>query len=301
MNNPIIGTSFAQVYKSLLQKLLYEPEFVSSPRGQQIHEFKDHTLIITDPRQCYFNNERRSTKYDYVMAEILWYLSGDNNKDFIEKYASMWNKICNPDDATLNSAYGYLIFRNRYSFNDPTQWQWAVKSLQEDKDTRQAVMHFNGPQHQFTGNKDFVCTMYANFLIRNNKLHLTVHMRSNDVVLGLPTDIPFFCLLQLNMHRILKEKYPDLKLGEYTHIVNSLHLYERNAKLVEEMLHYDFKPAFIEDGAENVISVKGYPHKPITDIYNACRKGVYDSSIAEECKSAFMRKLNELNEKLMPF
>lgn len=301
MNSPIIGTSFAAVYKTLLRKLLYEPEFVSAPRGQQIHEFKDHTLIITDPRQCYFNNERRSTKYDYVMAELLWYLSGDNSKEFIEKHASMWSKITNPDDETLNSAYGYLIFRDRLSFNDPTQWQWAVKSLKEDKDTRQAVMHFNRPAHQFEGNKDFVCTMYANFLIRDNRLHLTVHMRSNDVVLGLPTDIPFFCLLQLNMHRILQEKYPDLKLGEYTHIVNSLHLYERNANLVEEMLQHEFIPGYIENGAEKAITAAGYPHRVIKRIYQACKSGLHDSTIEKDCVTPFLMKLNKLNDNVLPF
>lgn len=298
MNNPIIGTSFAQVYQQLLRKLLYEPEFVSAPRGQQIHEFKDHTLIITDPWQCYFNNERRSTKYDYVFAELLWYLSGDNSKDFIEKHASMWNRIANPDDETLNSAYGYLIFKDRYSFNDPTQWQWAVESLKTDKDTRQAVMHFNRPQHQFSGNKDFVCTMYANFLIRDNRLHLTVHMRSNDVVLGLPTDIPFFCMLQLNMHHILKKTYPDLKLGEYTHIVNSLHMYERNANLVEDMLRYPFIPAVIENGADKVITESGYPMPIVKRIYDCCKNGTRDSTITPLCDTPFLKRLNKLNEQL---
>jgi len=44
------------------------------------------------------------------------------------------------------------------------------------------------------------------------------------------------------MYAQLKEIYPDLELGKYTHISSSMHLYERNFSLAKEMLDYKFNP-----------------------------------------------------------
>ena len=158
---------------------------------------------------------------------------------YIEYFAKFWKDIAN-EDGTLNSAYGHLIFA-RLNEHGKTQWQWAVESLKNDKDSRQAIMHFNTPDHQRSGNKDFVCTLNVVFHIRDNKLFMTNMMRSNDVILGLPTDVAFFSMLQQQMCMILKETYPDLSLGTYTHMSNSMHLYERNFAVVKEMLDFEFE------------------------------------------------------------
>jgi len=39
--------------------------------------------------------------------------------------------------------------------------------------------------------------------IRDNKLNFSVSMRSNDAILGTPTDVAFFCLLQQQMLKLL--------------------------------------------------------------------------------------------------
>ena len=258
--------TFADAYKKLLEILLDWPEYVTAPRNQKIHEFQNFSLEITNPVSCLFENERRSSQLKYISAELLWYLVGDNKAEFISHFSKFWKTIQN-SDGTVNSAYGHLIFKERYNPTQMNQWQWCYESLAKDKETRQAIMHFNKPWHQFSENKDFVCTMYSNFLIRDNKLHMTVHMRSNDAILGLPTDIPFFVILQLNMWNLLRELYPDLEIGTYTHIVNSMHLYERNHELVKEMLEHSFKPMDLPKDAEKLISSEGDTTQFIYDMY----------------------------------
>jgi thymidylate synthase len=117
-----------------------------------------------------------------------------------------------------------------------TPWEWAKESLLADKDTRQAILRFNLPEHCWQGNKDFVCTMHGNWLIREDKLNLTIVMRSNDAVLGLAYDLPWFCSLMDKMLEELKEKYPTLTKGTYTHLAHSLHIYEKNEELVKKMI-----------------------------------------------------------------
>jgi thymidylate synthase len=117
-----------------------------------------------------------------------------------------------------------------------TSWEWAKQSLIKDKDSRQAIIRFNRPVHEFAENKDFVCTLTGTFHIRNNKLHFSVTMRSQDIIRGTTFDIPYFTLLQQAMLADLKEFYPELTLGDYTHTMQSAHVYEEHFELVNNMI-----------------------------------------------------------------
>lgn len=233
-------STYADLYNELVLKLLGYPEYVDSPRGQKTHEITNITMKLTNPKSNMFKNAARDIPKKYLAAELLWYFSGRNDLDFIGKYASFWKNIVNADD-TLNSAYGNLIFNKRDSGNMESQWKWAYDSLVNDKDSRQALLHFNRPEHQFEGNKDFVCTLNGVFLIRDNKLHFSTIMRSNDVYFGLTFDLPFFTLLQQQMHRHLVSVYPGLELGTYTQFDISLHAYERNFEKLSKMIENKFE------------------------------------------------------------
>jgi thymidylate synthase len=103
-------------------------------------------------------------------------------------------------------------------------------------------MHFNKPYHQYDGNKDQVCTLTSLFHIRNNKLNMTLNMRSNDVILGFMTDFTFFNILHQQAYLHLKEHYPELEMGSYTHTSHSMHLYARHYDKVKDMLTEPFEP-----------------------------------------------------------
>lgn len=251
------GQSFAEVYQKSLKDLYENPDYSSNPRGLQIKENMGVVLEIENPMLSLYSNDRRGSQKKYIAAEFLWYFSGRNDVEFISEYASFWNSIQN-EDGTVNSAYGNLIFskKNRFGIN---QYEWAIKSLTKDIDSRQAIMHFNLPEHQYETNKDFVCTMYGIWHIRDNRLNLTIHMRSNDAILGTPTDIAFFSVLQQQALSHLNQTWPGLKLGKYTHIVDSYHIYERNFNLVNEMLQHDFKSESMPNVEANLIYQTGAP------------------------------------------
>lgn len=259
-------SNFSSLYQRSLQDLILDPEYESKPRGLSCKENTNVTLILDNPLSCMYENQVRSSQKKYIAAELLWYFMGRNDVAFIKKYAKFWESIQNAD-GTVNSAYGHLIFtmQNNHSFN---QYSWALSSLLKDPDSRQAVLHFNLPKHQYESNKDFVCTMYGIFQIRNNKLNFTVSMRSNDVVLGLPTDVAFFTVLQSQMLFHLRKKYSDLSLGSYTHIVNSFHLYEQNFEKVEKMLNYEFVPAFLPEVSMELIDSSARPSQELIDTFN---------------------------------
>jgi len=251
------GETFAEAYHSALSSVIYNPNYVSSPRGMKIFEMSDAAIVVEDPSYCLYENDRRSSQFKYIAAELVWYFTGRNDADFITPYAKFWDQIKNKD-GSVNSAYGNLIFTEELE-DGRNQYRWALDSLIQDKDSRQAILHFNKPSHQWNGNKDFVCTLNGIFQIRDNKLNFTVDMRSNDLVLGTPTDVAFFCLLQMQMLEHLRKYYPELELGTYTHIAHSLHLYERHFDLVSEMLMKSFNPQSYPEMREFLIDPNGKP------------------------------------------
>lgn len=257
--------TFAKAYQAMLRDLIKEPEFTTRPRDLVINENINTILEIEDPSHCLYYNERRASQYRYIAAELVWYFMGRNDVDFIKDYSKFWTKIQN-DDGTINSAYGHLIFsqQNEHGIN---QYQWALKCLIDDRDSRQAILHFNQPLHQYFGNKDFVCTVYVAFHIRDNRLNMTVHMRSNDAILGLPTDFAFFSVLQSQMLQHLHRYYPELSIGTYTHIANSMHIYQHHFDLVNEMLARPFTPEKMPQVSDhNLIWENGQPTHLFRDL-----------------------------------
>ena len=251
------GDTFADVYEKALRDTLKNPEYISSPRGMEIKEISNAALVIDDPYFPLYENEVRSSQFRYIAGETVWYFTGRKDIKFINAYSKFWKQLDN-GDGTVNSAYGNLIFKEPLS-DGRNQWQWALDSLIKDRDSRQAILHFNKPSHQWQGNKDFVCTLNGVFQIRDNRLNFTVDMRSNDLILGTATDIAFFCLLQQQMLKHLQLHYPDLKMGNYTHIVHSLHIYERHFDLVKRMLDKPFLQMSYPPLRKNLITTKGHP------------------------------------------
>jgi thymidylate synthase len=249
------GSNFAEVYRDSLSYLYNSPQYTSNPRDMKVKESLQVALEFSDPINSMYSNNRRSSQFRYIAAEILWYFLGRDDVDFISKYASFWKHIQN-EDGSINSSYGNLLFTKKNRFGQ-SQYEWAYDSLVKDKDTRQAVMHFNLPEHQHPKNKDFVCTMYGVFHIRDNKLHFSINMRSNDAILGTPTDVAFFTVLQQQMLSHLLPTYPDLQLGSYTHVMDSFHIYERHFNLVKDMIKDDFKPVMFPLLHDNLINSNG--------------------------------------------
>jgi len=264
------GKHIATLYKDILNDLLNAPEYTSNPRGMEVKEIINCVIEVQEPNLNMFKSEFRSSPEKYIGAELLWYFSGTNKSAFIENYAAMWTKLKN-ENGEVNSAYGNLIF-NEKNENDYTQFQWVISSLKIDKDSRQAFMHFNKPYHQYDGNKDQVCTLTALFHIRENKLLMTLNMRSNDVILGFMTDFTFFNLLHQQVYLHMKKYYPELEMGSYTHTSHSMHLYARHYELVEKMLDTEFLQHSTPELTKSIISESGLYYPKYQQLFNQVRR-----------------------------
>lgn len=250
-----------EAYLGSLADVYDDPDHVAAPRGQNTREKLDYQFRVLKPMATpivTLDEARNGIIQAYTKQETELYNSCINSVEAFAKASKFWLKLAN-FDGTVNSAYGYLIWGRKShgsphyevgaSGRDPmdttpreqmgmlrTPWDWAKLSLQRDKDTRQAILRFSLPEHQFVGNLDQVCTLHGIFMIRDNKLNLSITMRSNDLTLGLVYDLPWFISLIYRMRDELKETYPDLGIGTYTHSVHSLHIYDRDEEKILKML-----------------------------------------------------------------
>jgi thymidylate synthase len=215
---------------NLLNKI-ESSENTSSPRGLHVKELFLETLEI-DPTFPILDFTARPMNWRYFLGEMAWYLQKDRNIAFINHFSSFWKGIAD-DKGYVCSNYGYLLF------ND--QLQWALNSLLKDPNTRQAIAFVSRPSVQFEGNKDFVCTMYLNFWIRDNKLNMKVQMRSNDVFYGLSYDVPFFAFVQQTMYFWLRQTYDSLEIGKYYHSADNIHYYEKHFDVASQITQESIK------------------------------------------------------------
>ena len=211
-------------FKNLVTKINKSGGLIS-PRGLLVKELTVETLAI-DPVRPIPDLKSKPFNWSYLLGELAWYLQRDTHIDFISHFSKFWQNIAT-SEGYINSNYGAILFDR--------QLEWAKDSLIADEFTRQAVCFVNSPRYQYGGNLDFVCTMYINFWIRDNRLNMKVQMRSNDVFYGLTYDAPFFAFVQQTMWHWLKEKYDSLELGTYYHCADNIHFYEKHFEVADKI------------------------------------------------------------------
>lgn len=248
-------SGFTECYTDLLRLVMCDPHHVCRPGeanrpkgrggGQEIRERLCQGFMLSDPRDRLALVPARDLSVSYVVAELLWYLSGSDSTEWIGYYAPFWRNITD-DGTTANSAYGARIFRNYHSRihggipgatesgpepRGQSQWDYVKSELKRDPESRRAVLQIRSAQDSWLADKDVPCTLALQFFLRDGKLHLVVTMRSSDAVLGIPYDVAAFTTFQELMALEL-----GVGLGTYMHVSNSLHVYERDFEMVERIL-----------------------------------------------------------------
>jgi len=222
---------------------------ITSPRGMKTKELLAQHIVLDRPITSVITLPGFATNIEYAEKELEWYLSGTNKMSGLGKFSKCWD-FCSDDGKHVNSAYGHRIFgiHPKMKIN---QWQWCLKKLKEDKDSRQCVLNLNSEFDKYKKTKDFICTVFCQVLLRNNRLHWLTYMRSTDAYLGVRNDV--FCFT--GMQRIMAHQL-GAKLGQYHHFASSLHLYEKQFKKVRGLMERFDSPRDIQNSYYNM------PHIP---------------------------------------
>lgn len=246
-NFVFVGETFDDLFRDVLHELIANPQYECSPRGSKIKEKLATTLVLNNPRARLLSPKSREVNYGFGVGEFLWYWQGKRDLETMLYYNKRMNHFSD-DGKTLNSAYGFRMKKHYYfgtelqASRGMTQWEAAKETLLTDPDSRRCVILINQPEDEVAaltvGSKDVPCTLSLQFFIRDGKLDLHSHMRSNDVMWGLTYDLFSFTLFQECMLLELKrnEKFKHLELGKYYHTAGSIHLYEHHFQQADRIV-----------------------------------------------------------------
>ena len=175
-------------------------------------------FYIEDPMDNKITNKERNWSIEYAHSEWRWYLSGDRNikklGEIYGKIPEIWKRMADVD-GNVNSNYGWQWGRN-------DQIDYVIDLLQRQPDTRQAAISIYDCKEHDTFTFDTPCTYAIQFTIVNNKLNMSVVMRSNDLWFGFCNDQYQFSKLH---HHIWSKLDAGIEMGTYFHFAHNLHLY----------------------------------------------------------------------------
>jgi hypothetical protein len=209
-------------YVDLVQHVLkYGKE--AAPRGMKTREIEDAIIRIEDVRHTLPLGVGRGTVPGIGAVEACQLLAGTATPKLVIEVGPMFKNYAE-DNGMFHGAYGTR-----------TQDQYApvIQRLKQDPDSRQAVVTIWNPELDLLPSKrDYPCTILHQFRIRDNKLNMSVYMRSNDVWLGAAYDFFQFTRVQIAIASVL-----GIAPGTYAHHVGSLHIYEQHYGTAENLKH----------------------------------------------------------------
>ena len=211
-------------YVDLVQHVLKHGREVA-PRGIKTREIEDAVIRIDDVHNTLPLGVGRGTVAGIGAVEACQLLAG----------ISMPKLVMDIGPQFKNYTEDNGLFHGAYGLRTVDQYGPVIERLKNDPDSRQAVVTIWDPKLDLLPSKrDYPCTILHQFRIRDNKLNMSVYMRSNDVWLGAAYDFFQFTRVQIAMASVL-----GIKPGKYTHHVGSLHIYEQHYDMAENLKYTD--------------------------------------------------------------
>ena len=224
--------SFEDAFLKINKEITENPQYTTTSRIGDVSEIQGYTYRVKDLGTFVFKDQNVGRlDYDYANTFYNWMISGSSdNKAVIEKYPNVARFMEKPKSEQLpqnfNTFYGPRIL---------DQLPFVIKELKSNPDTRRAVISILDSQDLLLLDKDetleFPCCDSATFSIRNNKLNVHVHMRSQNMGQVLKLDMylwgRFTCELATQL---------NLENGEFTSSVVSAHVFNKDLPYINSLI-----------------------------------------------------------------
>jgi thymidylate synthase len=166
-------------------------------------------------------NRSRKIGYKFMFAEARYIITGRSDVRLLEPHVPGFDR------------YSDLYPFQQGSYGPPfvEQVRYVVDTLKANDESRQAVMTIWRPNPRWS--KDIPCTLSLQFLIRDDKLHTIVTMRSSDVFTGLIYDM--FCFTAMSAVVLAYLDFSDVELGTCWINAGSSHLYKKDLPRLHDL------------------------------------------------------------------
>jgi len=219
MITTIESSNFNRIYLDLVKTVRDKGELVAKTR-----DLMGVQLILTDPTQSLLYYKKN---WKWCFQELFDRMSGVfgmaheyQNPGLAYQYRPAWKRKLAKENGEFHYAYGEC-----YAKQVPV----TIKLLKKEKTTREAIINM-WHDHYLLKVPDYnrrPCTLTLHFIRRDDKLHLYVNMRTNDIINLLPYDVWHHTFLQRYIASVL-----GLEVGSYNHFATHMY-YPKRRELPE--------------------------------------------------------------------
>lgn len=211
---------------------------VLKEKGQSVHvrglntkELHPCLIELENPCDRTLILPKRGNNPFASLAETMWVLASRSDMEWLSKFLPRCVDYSD-DGRVWRAGYGPRM-RNWQGYD---QIKFVQAQLLKDSACRQAIISIWDPALevplQKQGTKDWPCSNWIHFMIRNEALDCTVVMRSNDFVFGWSgINVYEWTVLQEILAKSL-----GLKVGKYYHLSDSMHVYEQHYDKLDQIL-----------------------------------------------------------------
>jgi hypothetical protein len=231
MNKHFQFTNFQEAFVDIASIIIEEPEFKTTSRIGDVHEITSLSYEVSNLKSFQFEDESigRLT-YDYADKFYQWMIDGCTDNEIILKdYPNTAKFMEKPKGeglpANFNTFYGPRILQ---------QLPHIKKELIEKPDTRRAVISILDKDDVLLLDKEesleFPCCDSATFFIRDEKLNVHLHMRSQNMGQVAKLDMYLW-------GRFTNELAAELnrEVGKLTSTVVSAHVFEKDFEYLRSL------------------------------------------------------------------
>jgi len=223
--------NFEDAFIEISNLIIDKPEYVTDSRIGEVHEISALSYEVEDLQSYIFENESLGRlSYDYADKFYQWMIGGCTDNEIILKdYPNVAKFMEKPKSEGLpenfNTFYGPRIL---------TQLPYVVRELRENQTTRRAVISILDKDDLLLLDKDesleFPCCDSATFFIRDNKLHVHVHMRSQNMGQVLKLDMYLWGRFTCELAEEL-----GIAIGKFTSSIVSAHVFKRDFEYLKSI------------------------------------------------------------------
>ncbi len=168
-----------------------------------------------------------------AIDEILWIWQKKSNK-VSDLNSHIWDQW-KGEDGTIGKAYGYQ-FAKKYKFKtndgikEMDQVDYVLYLLKNDSSSRRIMTNLFNHEDLKDMNLE-PCAFGTQWIVKENRLHLILNQRSQDMLAANGWNIMQYAALQYMFAQIC-----NFEVGTLTHNIGDCHIYDRHIPLVEKLL-----------------------------------------------------------------
>ncbi|MGA9403113.1 thymidylate synthase [Haladaptatus sp.] len=227
-------------YLDLIEDVLRDGTYKPNRTGvDTISTFSQHYEVdLRDGFPLLTTKEMDGFRWDSMLHELLWYLSGEEHVRNLREKTGIWNEWSN-EEGHLDTAYGRFWRRfpvpeeglpgeswpedgNRWMNEDGTfdQIQYVIDGLNENPNSRRFVV---SAWHPANASISTLPPCHYTFVINvqgDGTLNLHLTQRSGDVALGIPFNVAAYAILAT----VLAQQ-TGFEVGKFSHTIVDAHIY----------------------------------------------------------------------------